>query len=122
MYCTEELPKAKANQLLQSITLLSKNTQAWSHSARIWFAFDSHLIRIWFNQMHLNQMQVQMQMRMNQMQVQVQMHPPRRNQMQVQMQMPHLHLHLQMQVHLSTSLVHTCLLKVKHSSSCSVLF
>ena len=45
MYCTEELPKAKANQLLQSITLLSKNTQAWSHSARIWFAFDSHLIQ-----------------------------------------------------------------------------
>ena len=28
MYCTEELPKAKANQLLQSITLLSKKTQA----------------------------------------------------------------------------------------------
>ena len=45
MYCTEELPKAKANQLLQSITLLSKKTQAWSHSARIWFAFDSHLIQ-----------------------------------------------------------------------------
>ena len=104
MYCTEKLHKAKANQLLHSITLLYKNTQAWSHSARIWFAFDSHLIRIWFNQMHLNQMQVQMQMRMNQMRMQVQMHPPRRNQVQVQMQMPHLHLHLQMQVHLSTSL------------------
>ena len=28
MCCTEELPKAKANQLLQSITLLSKKTQA----------------------------------------------------------------------------------------------
>ena len=28
MFCTEELPKAKANQLLQSITLLSKKTQA----------------------------------------------------------------------------------------------
>ena len=92
MYCTEKLPKAKANQLLLSITLLYKNTQAWFHSDRIWF-----------NQMHLNQLQVQMQMWMNQMQMQVQMHPPRRN--QVQMQMPHLHLHLQMQVHLSTSLI-----------------
>ena len=41
MYCTEEHPKAKANQLLKSITLLSKNIQARSHSA----AFDSHLIQ-----------------------------------------------------------------------------
>ena len=45
MYCTEKLHKAKANQLLHSITLLYKNTQAWSHSARIWFAFVSHLIQ-----------------------------------------------------------------------------
>ena len=64
-------------------------------------AFDSHLFRIWFNQMHLNQMHVQMQMRMNQMQVQ--MLPSQGNQMQVQVQMAHLHLHLQ--VHLSTNLI-----------------
>ena len=64
-------------------------------------AFDPHLFRIWFNQMHLNQMQVQMQMRMKQMQMQMQ--PSQGNQMQVQVQMPHL----QIQVHLSTSLEHS---------------
>ena len=98
MYCTEELPKANCySRLPYCLRTLRRDLTR--------LAFDSHLIRIWFNQMHLNQMQVQMQMRMNQMQMQVQMHPPRRNQVQVQMQMPHLHLHLQMQVHLSTSLI-----------------
>ena len=43
MYCTEKLPKAKANQLLQSITLLYIRTIRRDLADRL--AFDSHLIQ-----------------------------------------------------------------------------